>query len=398
MDEQNKTPREFDVDAVLASLNQPATPAPSQPEPVPVRPVPQKPQKRKKKKGCSGFMVFVCLCLCAAVAVAGGVLFALCDLSGMGKELLSSADDTVQIQVAEGASVRQIAEDLEEEGILLSRHLFLAYLKLTGKGNNINYGYHDFTPDMGYGAILESLAQPVKAEDVTVTVPSGKTVEQILHLLEEAGVCSYASLRHEVMNGEFDSPLWQAIPDDDAMYYAMEGYLFPDTYHFYPNDDPHRVIQVMLDNLEEKFTPALREVAKQKGYTTHQIMTMASVIELEACGYYDQMPKVSAVFYNRLKQWPAGARLLQSDPTMYYPYGDGAYNTYKIEGLPPGPMSNVTAKAIEAAVYPDETETAFYFVTDKNGGFYFNQTLSAHEATISDLKNKGLWLTTPYFE
>jgi cell division protein YceG involved in septum cleavage len=83
---------------------------------------------------------------------------------------------------------------------------------------------------------------------------------------------------------------------------------------------------------------------------------------------------------------------------MYYPYGDGAYNTYKIEGLPPGPMSSVTETAIYSAIYPDITEEATYFVTDKNGVFYYSTNLSDHEATITALKDRDLWLTTPYFE
>ena len=99
-----------------------------------------------------------------------------------------------------------------------------------------------------------------------------------------------------------------------------------------------------------------------------------------------------------MNDWPAGARLLQSDPTMYYPYGNGAYNTYKIEGLPPGPMSSITEAALKAALYPDESVESYYFVTDSQGGFYYNDTLAAHESTISELKQKGLWNTTPFFE
>jgi UPF0755 protein len=77
---------------------------------------------------------------------------------------------------------------------------------------------------------------------------------------------------------------------------------------------------------------------------------------------------------------------------MYYPYGDGAYNTYKIEGLPPGPMSSVTEQAIRAAVSPDLTVTAYYFVTDANSQFYYSDTLAQHNVVIAALKDSGLWL------
>ena len=102
------------------------------------------------------------------------------------------------------------------------------------------------------------------------------------------------------------------------------------------------------------------------------------------------MAGVSAVFHNRLTQWPEGQRFLQSDPSMGYAGGE-RYNTYKTEGIPVGPISNVTESAIKAAIYPDKDNDAFYFVTDKYGKFYYNKTLAAHESTISDLKSRGIW-------
>ncbi len=351
--------------------------------------------KRKKRRGC--FTATLCVLLCVLLVLGGSTGYVLCDSFGVCKGLFNGTK-TVEIEVEQGASLRQIAADLKEQDVLMNQTLFLAYAKLTGKGGDVNYGNHRFTKDMSYSQVLESLSQPALAEDITVTVPAGKTLTAIAGLLEEAGVCQAEAFLQAAQNDTFDSSLWEAIPKDDAIAYKMEGYIFPDTYHFYPDDDPHRVIQVMLDNLEEHFPKSLRKQGEKQGYTTHQILTMASVVELEACGYYDQMPQVSAVFYNRLNHWPAGTRLLQSDPTMYYPHGGGAYNTYKIEGLPPGPMSTVTEKAIQAAVQPDKNQSATFFVTDKNGKFYFNTTLAGHEATITDLKNQGLWLTTPFFE
>ncbi len=404
---QNQYSDDFEIDAILSSLekNQPAPEPVAEPqrvqeEPQVISPSPKNTKKKKaKKKGCAVTALWLCIIGVVSLTLAVLGLFAVSDYLGIGKDFIRGQDTrSVQIMVEEGASVSQIAQQLEEEDVLISRHVFLLYIKLTDRGDNINYGAHDFTTKMGYSEILSSLAEPAKAEDVTVTIPSGKTVEQILNILDKAGVCSYTELRTEALNGAFDSPLVEAIPQVDGMYYSLEGYLFPDTYQFYLNDDPHRVLQKMIDNLENKFTPELRQKAQDMGYTTHEIITMASVIELESCGYFDEMPKVSAIFYNRLNHWPVGARYLQSDPTMYYPYGNGIYNTYKVEGLPPGPMSSVTEAALKAALYPDETMKSYYFVTDSQGGFYYNDTLAAHEATISDLKQKGLWLTTPFFE
>lgn len=398
---------EFEIDHILNSLEQnkpieepPVIPVQEEQSlPLGNKSTPKKKKKKSGKRGCAVTALWLCIIVILSVTLAVLGVFAVSDYLGIGKDFIRFQETrSVQITVEEGAAVSEIAQQLEEQDVLISRHVFLLYLKLTGKGDNINYGAHDFSTKMGYSEILNSLAEPAKAEDVTVTVPSGKTVEQILNILDKAGVCSYTELRKEALNGKFDSSLVNGIPQVDGMYYPLEGYLFPDTYQFYLNDDPHRVLQKMIDNLEEKFTAEMREKAKNMGYTTHEILTMASVVELESCGYFEEMPKVSALFYNRLNNWPAGARFLQSDPTMYYPYGNGIYNTYKIEGLPPGPMSSVTEEAIKAALYPDETMKSYYFVTDSQGGFYYNDTLAAHEATISDLKQKGLWITTPFFE
>ncbi len=350
--------------------------------------------KKRRKSGCLSVALWLSAVAILSLGLAAAGLFAASDYLGLGKDVLQGeTSHTVQIEVAQGATVQQIAQTLEDEGVLLSRHLFLLYLKLTGKGDNMNYGVHDFTNKMGYTEILESLAEPAKAEDVSVTIPAAKQLDDVFAILEKAGVCPAAELRQEALTGTFESPLLAAVPKDGSVYCALEGYLFPDTYSFYPNDSAHRVLQKMLDNTEEKFTPDLREAARQRGLTTHELLTLASIVELETDGYYDEQPRVAQVFYNRLNKWPAGTRKLQSDPTMKYPYGNGRYNTYEVEGLPPGPLCTVTQKALRAAAHPDETVTAFYFVTDTQGKYYYNDTLEGHDATIARLRSEDLWLS-----
>ncbi len=362
-----------------------------------------KPKKKKKKTGkkksraqryIKTFLWMFCI-LSVSFLLAFGGLFVVSDYSGLAKDMFNGGDTTPkQIIIKEGATISEVAQQLEDENILLSKDVFLLYLKLTDKGSNINYGAHDFSGDMSYSEILESLAKPMKKPDVQVMIPMCCTLDEIGDILKEAEVCSKEAFIREVIHGEFDSALWKAIPNDQKIVYAMEGYLFPDTYSFYKNDDPHRVVQKMLDNLGEYFTPQMQKDAAAKGYTTHQIMSMASVIQMEADGYYEDMPKIAQVFYNRLNNWPKGQQKLQSDPTSNYVV-DGQknpdYDTYLIEGLPPGPMSTIGAEAINAAVYPDETITAYFFVSDKNGKFYYNETYDAHEETILDLRRQGLW-------
>lgn len=360
--------------------------------------VKKKPKKRTKgrAKGCGLTGIWMIGILVVSLLISAFVITFISDSVGVGKEVLSKllykkeGNTTVLITVEEGKGINEVAADLKENDLIVSETFFKAFIKVTGKGGDMNYGVHSFTMDMGYDAILKSLAEPALAEDLEVTIKSPMTAEEIALYLEKKNVCDAEEFIHEIKHGTFESELWNNIPKDVDLYMVAEGYLYPDTYRFYENDSPHRVIQKMLDNLEENFTLQMREDAKKLGFSTHEIMSLASMVETEGCGFYDEMPGVSAVFHNRLNDWALGQRFLQSDPSMSYAGGD-RYNTYKTEGIPVGPISNVTKEAIHAAIYPDTDNHAYYFVTDKYGKFYYNDTLAGHDSTIADLRARGIW-------
>ena len=185
-------------------------------------------------------------------------------------------------------------------------------------------------------------------------------------------------------------------------YYSLEGYLFPDTYEFYAydfsdEDSSHEcatmVVEKMIKNMEKKITDDMYDRAKKMGYSMNEILTMASIIQMEAGVRTDAMADVAAVFYNRLES--NDFTTLGSSPTCYYGYSfnkdDERYDTYKIKGLPPGPLCSPGLAAIEAALYPSESEY-YYFITDSDGNFYFHKTLSEQEAKIEQLKRDGKWV------
>lgn len=357
----------------------------------------KKTKEKRGKSGCGLTVIWLGGIVIISVIIALSIIVVISDAVGIGKEMVvkyihkKDHRETVLITVEEGQGVNEVAAVLEQHDLVLDDKLFMMYVKATGDGGDMSYGVHSFTLDMGYDAILNSLAEPALAEDLEVTVKSPMTVEEIAALMEEKEVCKAEDFLYEIENGTFNSPLWSAIPEDENLYIAAEGYLYPDTYRFYKHDDPNRVIQKMLDNLEEKYTDEMREETKKLGYSTHEILTLASIIETECCGYYDEMKKVSAIFYNRLNDWAPGTRKLQSDPSMHYAGGD-LYDTYKIEGLPPGPISNFTEEALNAAVYPDPNVEDYYFFTDKYGEFYYNYTLEEHESDIDYVKSRGMWI------
>lgn len=224
---------------------------------------------------------------------------------------------------------------------------------------------------------------------VTVMFPEGKTVYQIAKLLEENGVCAADGFIDAVNHS--DSAVAQSLQGHDRPF-LLEGYVFPDTYEFYKNESPERALSRFLSNTERKLTDEYKARAAELGYTMDEILTLASIIQTEA-GIHSQMKTVSSVLHNRLKK---GTRL-QCDVTYHYlennvmPYlcpdewDDDVYETYaetyytyRFSGLPEGPICNPGTAAIEAALYPQDTDY-LYFLTDKDGNFYYSVTFDEHE-------------------
>lgn len=300
------------------------------------------------------------------------------------------------VEITQGMSTAKIASELQEQGAISSSLMFRIYSKLAGYDGSYKYGVYTFANELGYKDIARMLqTEGAKAQTVRVTIPEQANVDDIMKLLEENGVCTKADFRNAVKNGKYDFDFVDQIPVSEV-HYKFEGYLFPDTYDFYCYDSSEcaeLAIRKMLQNLDDKLTAEVRKNIKESGYTLHEILTMASIVELEASAAPSEMANVAAVFYNRLESpdWQ-GPRLLQSDPTMKYPYGSGRYNTYQTEGLPPGPLCSPSANAIMGASSPTKNFTATYFVTDDVMKFYYNNSLSAHKKTIANLKSQGKWV------
>ena len=229
---------------------------------------------------------------------------------------------------------------------------------------------------------------------VTVTFPEGFTVEQIAALLEEKGVCSAAefiAVANDPLSLEgysFD------IQNPEERAFLLEGYVFPDTYEFYKNESGSAALRRFLKNTESKLDEAVASRSNELGYTVDEILTIASVIQEEA-GNPAEMGKVSSVIHNRLnsRSFPK----LQCDVTTFYlrnsvkPYVDSErynelvdlYNTYNCDGLPAGPITNVGMDAINAALYPEETDY-YYFITDKSGNYIYAETWREHQRNCDE--------------
>lgn len=233
----------------------------------------------------------------------------------------------------------------------------------------------------------------------TVTFPEGYTLVQIAEKLEESGVCQASDFVALTNNKEYIMSLGYTFLDtlfekDRAFY--LEGYVFPDTYEFYLGDTAENVLSKILKNTAVKFTAEYETRAAELGYTFDEIITLASIIQEEAYTS-ESMTLISSVLHNRINSSDYGK--LQCDVTINYvndyitasPYLTGdtekykeLYNTYKCDGVPQGPICCPGTDAVEAALYPDETDY-YFFVTDSEWNYYFSETYAQHKAKCNEI-------------
>ena len=229
---------------------------------------------------------------------------------------------------------------------------------------------------------------------VRVTFPEGLTSVEIAEKLEANGVCPAADFMEAVKDFAAVKDAYgclSSLKNADERAFALEGYVFPDTYDFYRGESAAYALSRFLSNANRKLTDERVARAQELGYTMDEIVTLASIIQEEA-GDPKEMPKVAAVMHNRLKS-PAYGKL-QCDVTIHYvndritdsPYLSGdtsvfaeRYNTYKKDGLPVGPICCPGLDAIDAALYPADTND-FFFVTDADMNYYYAETYEQHLA------------------
>jgi UPF0755 protein len=218
---------------------------------------------------------------------------------------------------------------------------------------------------------------------VHVLLPEGATARDLALILERNGLGSAATFTALTRDAAFAHSL--GVSAD-----GLEGYLFPDTYLFSPLDTPRNVLGMFVGRFHQMFTADLEAEAHRAGFTVHQIVTLASVIEKET-GREDERPLVSAVFRNRLRQ----GMPLQADPTVIYGIEnfDGKltrkdletptpYNTYTEPGLPPGPIANPGRSSLLAALRPADVPY-LYFVARDDGSHEFNSSLADHNRAVN---------------
>lgn len=324
---------------------------------------------------------------------------------------ISNSEEEIEVTIPLGSGTSKIAEILKENNLIKSKTAFKIYVKIN-KVSDFQAGTYYLKQSMNLKEIADMLKTGIMHDpnQLNITYLEGKNIRWLANKIAETTNNTEDDLISLLEDKEYIDSLiekyWflsDEIKDED-IYYSLEGYLFPDTYTIKNKDAKvEDIFEKMLDRMEVILDEYKEEIENSE-YSVHEILTIASIIEMESMS--DEGRKdVSSVIYNRLNQGMA----IQSDVTTYYAFkvdmGErdlyqkeiDTYNPYNTRGpnmggkLPIGPISSVSKKSIEAALNPNVTDYLF-FVADKNGKLYFTRTVSEHNDIVSKLKSEGLWL------
>lgn len=296
-----------------------------------------------------------------------------------GLLLPEGPDSQVLVQLKPGSSTRRIAADLKNAGVIRGEYAFLFWHYLKGH-KTLKAGEYAFEHPASAPEVFDRITRG----DIyfhTIVVPEGFNIFDIASALETAGLGSKDSFL-QVARKEA-----ALVRDLDPRAPSLEGYLFPDTYHFTRTQSPHDMAVAMV----HRFRQAAREAGLSSNF--HQIVTMASIVEKET-GAPEERPVVASVFYNRI----ARSMVLATDPAVIYAallnnryrgtiyqsdlQYDSPYNTYKHAGLPPGPICNPGKASLQAAMQPASTEYLF-FVSNNEGHHRFARTEAEHASNVA---------------
>jgi len=333
-------------------------------------------------------LLFIFITLFVIICAAVGLIFELRMYADTPANVGPS--QPVIVNVRPGQTLRNTADILQQKNIIKSGLKFILIARIKGLDKHLKAGEYLLSATMPPRQVLEIM---VKGEVILhkLTVPEGYNISQIAVLVENAKFGS----KDDFIKAATNIDLAARNGIEDA---TFEGYLFPDTYFFPREVTMDQIVSAMAKRFWSIFSTEWKERAKDLGLTIHQIVTLASIIEKETGAAFER-PIISSVFHNRLKK----KMRLESDPTVIYGIEnfDGnltrnhlntptPYNTYKISGLPAGPIANPGRESLKAALYPEKT-VFIYFVSKKDTTHYFSKSLKEHNQAVRkyQLKRKN---------
>ena len=325
---------------------------------------------------------------------------------------VQTESEVVEIEIQKGETLLDLSRTLLSKNLIRSQLVFKVYIKLNN-ADNIQAGKYELNKNMSMSEIVSTIEKgpDTSKQTVNITFLEGKNMRWIAKKIAEFTSNTeedvYTVLSDKKYLNELINKYWFITDDilDENIYYSLEGYLFPDTYNFANKEvSVETIFNAMIEQMQEKLKPYKTKI-ESSGISVHKLLSLASVVEMEASNEEDRAG-VSSVLYNRINKNMS----LGSDVTTYYAvkvdmserelYQSelNKANPYNTRGpnmngkLPIGPICSVSISSIDAAINP-ETTNNLYFVADKNGKIYFAETETGHKQNISKLKSQNLWYT-----
>lgn len=292
------------------------------------------------------------------------------------------------IVIPQGADVVEVADSLYAGRVIDSPRLFRLYASITGNDRAIQAGVYEFIPGTPLQRVMDDLVKGRIASRNFVT-PEGLMLRELADMM----AAQLGIPRDSVLIAARDSQLIQRL---GLTAQSLEGYLFPSTYQVRVGATAREIVRQMIAEFEARWKPEWTERASELGLSRHKVVTLASVIEAEV-RYGPDRRYVSSVYHNRL----ASGMKLQADPTVIYALGrrrrlfekdyqiPSPYNTYLIDGLPPGPICQPSEASLTAALYPADTDF-LYIVARPDGKHVFSPTYREHLLATRQIRRQRL--------
>ena len=360
------------------------------------QPKPQKPYRYRRHLNPVLYVIMVMIISGLAACIGWLLMDDVCSLNKPWTE--------VSVQVTKSDDLKSVSQKLKSAGLVNYPWLFEIFGKVIGAEEDIGVGTFTLNSNMDYFSLVDgmyvSTKKPVeKLETVTVSIPEGYNVREIIKLLASKGVNTEEKLTEAAETVDFD---YDFIDNESEDISRLEGYLFPDTYEFYVGHDPKGALTKLLSNFNKKMTAERKGVAAEMGRTVEEILIIASLIEKETDG--SDRDKIASVIYNRLNDTSGkhGTNgILGIDAALLYvlPDANGVitqadleldspYNLRKKAGLTPTPIANPGLASIDAALHPADTDY-YYYALGKDGRHHFFKTLKEHTAFVQSSEYGG---------
>ncbi|MBR1529920.1 MAG: endolytic transglycosylase MltG [Oscillospiraceae bacterium] len=350
-------------------------------------------ERRQRSARVYGVLIMLTVVFVVSISLAVGII-------EVGKDMLgiNGSQRLVLFNIPEGATTKEIAQNLYEDGIIRIPKAFEYFSRLSKDNANFVAGNHEISASMAYETLIAELSKSMADDDsqavVDVMFPEGITLYDAAMKLQENNVCEASKFLYYFNAGNLGYEFEDHLPPASSTlkFYRMEGYCFPDTYTFYEESEPADVCRKIYMNFNLKITDEYYDRMNELGISLDETITLASIIQKEAAHDGD-MPMISSVFWNRLNS-PEYSKL-QSDVTTLYVENVikpnieldnqaiyDAYDTYVCNGLPAGALCNPGIAAIEAVLYPAESDYYYFYANVDTGETYFARTLEEHNANI----------------